>query len=375
MCEKCLEFGVTCNYDASIPDLQPRPGLTEGISIDSKLQNPPLCGNQPLLDMINVYLNVDRSAPFEKRAALRLDYTDLARLERFQSRTVLSMGTARTAAYFQKEMVKLVASHRFLMHMIQSVTASHDRFLAGRTLSAQSEVEVYHMSQGIKGFQHKLSNPVRPEDRDSLLVAATLVGVVTCFSLEASSVEGMWPLQDSHLSWLDLSDGKKSIWRIVDPLRPDSIWKPLAEMYERDHILGERAYPSVLSVFDHLLSDDDSSPEKPYHRSASYLITLLDLDCTDATWMRFVAFIAHVDPNFKVGLRNKDPWALLMLAYWYMKVCRGPWWTAARAILGGQAICLYLERYHSDDAAIQRAVRCPKKELDIARREGWGGFT
>ncbi|KIX06878.1 uncharacterized protein Z518_04854 [Rhinocladiella mackenziei CBS 650.93] len=379
MCEKCLEFGVTCNYDPNIPDLQPRPGAAKVICMDTTIHKSPLSSaNKPKLDMINISLREDRTVPVGKYGPMRFDFSDLDRLEKFHTRTILTIGTKNSSRILRRELAQLSCSHRFLMHLVQSVTASHDRFLSGSAISKPTPVEMYHMSQGISMFHTKLSRPVVDEDRDALFVAASLLGIITFFTLEAESIEDVWPLKDDDLSWLHLSDGKKAVWHVTDPLRKDSIWRPVADAYaQKLWPTPMIRQPSSPSVFDHLLSDDDSislAAVNPYHNTVKNFIPLLDMECDDTTWVRFLDFICHTDPPFKVLLLRKDPWAMLMLAYWYMKMCRGPWWVTPRAIFQGKAICMYIERYHADDSALQGAVITPKRELEAALKEGWAGF-
>jgi hypothetical protein len=59
----------------------------------------------------------------------------------------------------------------------------------------------------------------------------------------------------------------------------------------------------------------------------------------------FLSFIGHMDPKYKALLHQKDPKALLLLSWWYGKMCQyNVWWQSRRMVLEGQAICLYLER-------------------------------
>ncbi|KIW11236.1 hypothetical protein PV08_10536 [Exophiala spinifera] len=380
MCEKCVSFGVTCNYNALVPDLQPSANVTHTLAndqtSDERLVSTCFSANRHMLSMVNMYLNVD----IESDAALQRDLTssDMDRLNRFQSRTITTMGTKSTARHYRKEMIHLAFNNRYLMHLVQSMTALHDRFLAGKAIAKQTPDENYHMAQGLRGVQAKLSHPLKAEDRDALFVSASLIGVITFFYIEAESMGDVWPLADGDLSWVSLSDGKRAIWRATNPLRADSVWRPIAEFYERDFMSGQQVTPAqVLSPFDHLCSERDDSIDaltNPYHKTAKYLISLLGLEMNDATWIRFLAFICHVDPPFKQLLEAKDPWALLMLAYWFMKICRGAWWASTRAVVQGQAICLYLERHHADDQDLQKAIPLAKKELESAQKEGWAGL-
>jgi len=377
MCDKCQEFGVSCNFNPAIPDLQPRPAEVNVVCMDMVFEESLTLANGVTLDMIDISLRRDTSVIPGKRAK-PFDCFDLARLERFQTRTVLTIGTKSTSGLFRKELVRLACTHPFLMHLVQSVTAGHDRYLSGSATSRPSQEEVHHVNQALSMFQNKLSNPVRPQDRDALFVAASLLGVMAFFNVESANVEEVWPFKNSDFGWLNLSDGKYAVWQVTDPLRFDSIWRPLAEMYQRDFMPPIEFEDCAPSVFDHLCCANVNSEEaalNPYDKTVRVFAPLFEKECVESTWLSFLAFLCHIDPPFKTLLRSKDPWAMLMLAYWFMKICRGPWWASPRAILQGQAICLYIERYYPDDPALQRALLRPRKELEAAQNEGVGGFS
>ena len=378
MCEQCQGFGVVCNYDTSIPDLEPRSAASNVVRLDTVVDESPLLTTKPVLDMVNAALVKDSLGPKWRSGPMRFDNADLARLDKFQTRTVLTIGVKRVAEIFQREVVHLACTHRFLMHLVQAVTASHDRYLCGVATARPCTAEAYHMSQALAAFQTILCRPIHASDREALMVAASLLGLVSFFNLQASSVEEVWPLVDCDMSWLNLSDGKKTVWRLARPLRPDSMWRQAGTMYDRDHIPVPELPEGRSSIFDHLCKDEPWSAEaanNPHYKTARTLVSLLDQECNDDTWLEFLAFTCQIDPPYKLLLEQRDPWALLILCYWYMKVCRGAWWVSSRCILQGQAICLYLERYHPKDAAIQAALAKPRAEFEAAQTEGWGGIS
>ncbi|KAJ9611471.1 hypothetical protein H2200_004655 [Cladophialophora chaetospira] len=377
-CTQCLEFGVLCNYDSRIPDLQPLAAASNVVRLDTVIDKSPLLTTEPVLDMVNNAMQKDNFSSKWKPGLLRFDNADLARLDRFQKRTVLTIGVRRVARIFQSRVIQIACTHQFLMHLIQAVTASHDRYVCGVATSRPSRTETYHLSQALATFQTILSRPIHPEDRDALMLAASLFGVISFFNLEATSIEEVWPLADSDMSWLTLSDGKRAVWRVVGRPTPGSLWQEVASLYEKDGLKPVVTPDHTPSVFDHLCSDDSSSPSaaaNPYYKTARALVALLDLECDDSTWVQFLEFLCFVDPPFKMLLESRDPWALLILCYWYMKVCKGSWWVSSRGILQGQAICLYLERHHSKDHHIQMALSRPRLEFEAAQMDGWGGIS
>ena len=378
MCDKCQDFGVMCNYDSTIPDLQPLSSASEVVQFDNTLEKSPLSTTKPVLDMVMATLQRDSLGPKWNRGVLRFDNADLARLDKFQSRTVLTIGIRKVARVFQKEVLHLAFTHRYLMHFVQALTACHDRYLCDMATARPTAGEAYHMNQALVAFQTILSRPIHDGDRDALLVASSFLGVMGFFSLEASSVEDVWPLVDCDMSWLNLSDGKKTVWKLATPLRKDSLWAKIGGLYEEDRAPVLEVADHSPSIFDHLCSDDPSSPAaaaNPLYKTSRALVPLLDLECNESTWLEFLGFTCHVDPPYKAMLELRDPWALLILCYWYMKMCRASWWCSSRCILQGQAICLYLERFHSDDVVVQAALVKPRIEFGLAQRDGWGGIS
>jgi hypothetical protein len=222
-------------------------------------------------------------------------------------------------------------------------------------------------------FNRKLSTPVQPQDRDALWASAALLGVIAFSSIEASKPEEAWPLghpEPSDLDWLRMSDGKAAIWNITNPLRPDSVFYTLADEYKSDYLFSAApryGTDGIPSKFIKLYGLDNSSTadNNPYYTAVHTLARLLRIECDQSTIARFLSFIAHMKLDFRTLLEQKDPRALLLLAYWYAKVCHSLWWIARRAMLECQATCLYLERYHEGKTAIQELLQFPKMQCGL----------
>jgi hypothetical protein len=214
-------------------------------------------------------------------------------------------------------------------------------------------------------LNHKLSKPVSPDDRDALWATAALLGVIAFSSIEASTPKEAWPLS-SNLDWLRMSEGKAVIWNITNPMRPDSVFYPLADEYRRGYFFsaapplsGTEGIPTqFVALYD--LDVSSTTDNNPYYTTVHVLALLLSIECNQSTIAKFLGFIGHMKPDYRKLLELKDPRALLLLAYWYAKVCRSLWWLERRAMLECQAICLYLERYHAEETAILELLQFPK---------------
>jgi hypothetical protein len=184
----------------------------------------------------------------------QFDFEDLERLGRFQRRMILTVGTP-ISAQEQKEMMKLTCVHPFLMHLVQTITAIHDRYLCASSSAKQIMTETYHCAQAAAIVNRKLSTPIQPCDRDALWTAVTLISVIAFSSMEASRPEEAWPLKSSSssdLEWLRMSYGKKVIWEIADPLRNGGVFHKLASHCLQQYLLSIESMPApefLLPVF------------------------------------------------------------------------------------------------------------------------------
>jgi hypothetical protein len=106
-CNKCTTFGVTCNYDPKAADLQMSFDGVVSMKIPPKstaiISQPP----RPITKMPDFLYPPIIS---DNLSSYHMDRQSLERLDRFHRRTVLSLGTARTAPLFQAEVFKLAYS-------------------------------------------------------------------------------------------------------------------------------------------------------------------------------------------------------------------------------------------------------------------------
>ena len=77
--------------------------------------------------------------------------------------------------------------------------------------------------------------------------------------------------------------------------------------------------------------------------------------------LNFMFFATTMTPRYKFLLAQKDPKALLLLAYWWRKIAETKhWFLFRRASIECQSICLYLERFHKGDQELQSLLGFPK---------------
>ncbi|KAK3935354.1 hypothetical protein QBC46DRAFT_323547 [Diplogelasinospora grovesii] len=362
-CKRCQSFGVSCTYDRISSDLQ---SLAEAAFTVNIPQTAPVSLNQQVLGMLND--SVRRQSARDR--AFQFNMHDLELINRFHERTIMSMGTDDTRHIYQRECVRLAFEHPFLFHLVLTLTLMHDRF---NTPAKQTPRELFHWSQGTSQFNKVLSGVNRgaltSSQKDAIWVASTIVGCTTLAQMEGDTPEDVWPLTSSpcDLDWLKMSDGKREIWRIADLRRPDSALRDLAHAPSDNFMIkiSDREAlkilpPEMLELLE--LNDASASADNNvYYTQAAIMGRLLPMTVASSNLLMFLTFLSHMPARFKTLLEQRDARALLLLAYFEAKVSEhGQWWWWKRATLEGQAICLYLERYHSSIPQLEPLLAFPK---------------
>jgi hypothetical protein len=255
-----------------------------------------------------------------------------------------------------------------LLHIVLTLTLMHDRYLGIESSTEQSAAIAFHWSRGAALLNDKLSTGIEPSERDALWACAGLLGALSFSSIQAKTPEEAWPLKPSSpsdLEWLKMSEGKKEIWKIADPLRVDSVFYSMVPDFmqyasptsSRSEL--QKLPPELIQLCK--LDDASMQDNSPYLTCASFLTQTINLECNTHNMGVFLSFFGCMHPDYKQLLGQRDPCALLLLAYWYAKMCQcQQWWIWRRAFLECQAICRYLIRYHGDDGNILNAVRYPE---------------
>ncbi|KAF4629536.1 hypothetical protein G7Y89_g8614 [Cudoniella acicularis] len=371
-CKKCLSFGVACNYNpATTADLELSVGRTASI------RNGPERGwvvNPTIPRPIDPTGSLLWSTSSEKYSGFNFDRSCHDRLHKFYRRTVLSIGPQEGPNLFRNVTLELAYSHPYLMHVVQTVTAAHDRILSApaHQNSTKTTTEIYHLSRAAALLNKTLSEPIRPEDRDAVWATAALLGLAAFSWIEVSSVEEAWPLKSpepSDLEWITMSELKSVIYDLTQPSRPDSMFHKVDVSYKAANNTSPPTLSDMPPLFLQLFElDDSSTPQNnPYLSAIKILVPLflLNVECDRASIVRFLPFVGRMEPRFKALIESKDARALLLLAYWYAMVCKSVWWLERRANLECQATCIFLERYHGENELIQELLLFPKAKCGL----------
>jgi hypothetical protein len=246
------------------------------------------------------------------------------------------------------------------MHGLLAVTAVHDRYLGVTPTSRRSIRESYHYCQCTILFNKWLSQkPIKEEHKDPLWAAAGTLGILTFSSTNPRSLEQSWPLgphDSSDLEWVRLGTAKMALWHLVNPMRPESVFRVMFETFASMRLpVTAKGTDGVSVELTQLCGLDESSTREnnPYFTVAHSLSRLLGMPESKDSLGRVLMVSGHMHNEFASCLEKKDPVALLLLHLWYTRARQSIWWIDIRARYELPAICAYLRRFHGDNNAIQ----------------------
>ncbi|KAI5358760.1 putative zn(2)-C6 fungal-type DNA-binding domain-containing protein [Septoria linicola] len=380
-CQRCQSSGFQCDYESNAPELQIKGADAFQVNISSALATPPDTPPKDDFDveslvssMMNapLYLHVDPGT--DGPDIVYLDKPHLSLLRKFCDRSVLTIGTKESMHVYRKVMSLAASRYAYALHAILRFALIHDRFVYDPIGTKPSEAEAFHGYHAAALFSQAISKTEHSsEEKDALWATAAVLGATAFTSIEATSPQEAWPLRPpsfEDLDWLKMSDGKREVWKMTNPLREGSAFRPALELEEKkDEVSYHRAidpnldllFPYVTKLYNLETPANDDSPHDPYREAASIITRLLPIDATHSTIMWFLSFLGHMDPEYRRLLEAKDPAALLLLAWWYAKLIPySVWWLTRRAMLECQAICLYLDQTLEADHDIRKLLEYPK---------------
>lgn len=268
------------------------------------------------------------------------------------------------------------------MHATLTLTLMHDR--ADSLNPEPSAMELYHYCETTSQFARKLTESLSSSERDALWLTSSIIGCMSLGQVVGDTPEDVWPLSPPaqvDLSWLKLGEGKKVVWEIVDPYRPDSLLQPLT-VHPRggDDFMTKPLDPRLFESLPPELTElcglnKDSSPKtNPFHVAGAVLARLMPVAFCQEHLIKFLGFLTLMPPEFRDLLMAKDYRAILILAHYIAKL-RGssPWWSSRRLQLECEAMCRYLERFYSHIPNMEKLLDFPRTHKVNESRESSPG--
>lgn len=250
------------------------------------------------------------------------------------------------------------------MHALLAVAAIHDRYLGLAPSNKRSVRELSHWSECTTNLAKMLSGPIKEEYKDACWATASKLGILTFASAEADPTERQpWPLgpeDPTDLEWLRLGAGKMKLWKLLNPLRPESSLKPIAGALSRISAplpaKGIDGVPPELVGFCGL-DKDSTLLTNPYFNVVHGLAELQQAQDPLIVYADSLRVQGQMCGAFQNLLHDKDPIALTLLFMWYNYARKTKWWIEMRAKYEHGAIYNYLKHHHGDNVALQRLLK------------------
>ncbi|KAI3316670.1 hypothetical protein HD806DRAFT_516919 [Xylariaceae sp. AK1471] len=344
-CKRCSSFGVLCNFMSNVPDLQPvaadtgRPLVVRG---RAELRAP----------LTNAIWTSDATTTYQLNAKCQ-DF-----ITRYLGRSLIAVDDP-VIKQVNRKLLKLAFAYPFLMHASLAVALAYDRYLNSTSGCRRTLEECHHWSQSTVLLNKRLREPIEAKDKDPIWGTAAALAVLTISSPDACTPEQAWPVKSSgssDLDWLRMSKSKMLLWQMVNPMRPDSLFRPMAATFAHMHSPlpegGIDGIPRALAAVCNL-TDSSTAETNPYFHATHAVSQILDLPDGEVATGPTQLFTRSICGPFKDLLRKRDPVALLLLYLWYRKAGRTLWWIELRARVECPSICLYLRLYYNENRAIQ----------------------
>lgn len=242
------------------------------------------------------------------------------------------------------------------MHASLAVSFAYDHYQNGSLGSRRTPEECYHWYKSTVLFNRRLKQPIESKDKDPLWGTAAALAILSFAFPDASTVEESWPLKpldpSSDLEWVRMGKGKMSLWHIVNPMRPDSVFRVMAPSFAQMHLAspkkGISGIPKALAEICQL-GEDSTAENNAYFSAAHAVAHVQSVPNGQITTGHTQILTRCIHGRFKGLLYERDPVALILMYLWYGKA-QNVWWIELRARLERPAICSYLRIYHKHSA-------------------------
>ncbi|KAL2065949.1 hypothetical protein VTL71DRAFT_3619 [Oculimacula yallundae] len=324
--------------------------VAAGIS-DVLMRHPDAAETQPQVPLTSAIWVEDSSSSYHMDGKCQL------LINRYLGLSLMNAGDPLMAKV-NSELLKLAFDYPCLMHASLAVALTYDRHVNSSVGHRRTVEECSHWSEATVLLNKRLLQPIKAKDKDPIWGTAAALTIITFSSPDACTPQDSWPLQcsrSSDLYWLYMGEGKMSLWDILNPLRPDSIFRVMSATYALMNTplphSGIDGIPSAIAAVCHL-EDSTTEESSSYFHAAHAVSRILQLQDGEVDVAQVQFFMRSINGHFKDLLGRKDPVALLLLYLWYQKAGRSIWWIEARAKIECPSICSYLHIYHSRNTAV-----------------------
>ncbi|KAL6237971.1 hypothetical protein BDW75DRAFT_202714 [Aspergillus navahoensis] len=374
-CLRCENYGALCVYaSSSTSPLSSRSGGgTSSTTTSANRSTPPnrTLASLSILDMVsqvrNALSNDLALAPCtigNRDEALNLA-VDSFRF--FVTYSLNNVSTPLIQKVMRHEMVHIAFDTPYLMYTLLGCGILHMNRISPPNESREIG-EAYFWQRAVQLYSAALQHPVNQQNVSGLIAASMLIGLTSLTPLKFE-IQDSWVFtgRGSDLNWLAIQGGLACILKHAGEYVPGSIWgAPFSESNEHESRLfrfeitkgREGLRPDLADLCG--ITDETDDRTSPYWHPIKLLTPYMELERNAQNASQCVTWMGRLDPPFVNLCRERDPRALVILAYWMGLMCSlSRWvpWVEGRIRKECIAVCIYLESL--GDPVIQPFLEFP----------------
>ncbi|KAH8652268.1 hypothetical protein BX600DRAFT_90151 [Xylariales sp. PMI_506] len=341
-CRRCESYGVMCPYASGYSVGKLATAATFKVDVASK----PIRSPSAPLPILGSETNSE---------TYQLVPEDVALVELFQRCTTVTLGPKTSRHIYIDKALQIAFSYPFVMHAVLALAHFHGNAFDATTPVGDSKRSFRHWHRAVSLLNKRLDNPIIPAERDAIWLSATLISVGGFSAIAVDTPEEAWPLRSQSpldLSWLKLCNGKRLVVELTNPLREDSQFREvsaelLATLSQLESIVSapRKGWEDLPEGFYEIFELSQDPGENPYYKAVIGLLEIYQSKLDPDNFLPCLSFSSILDARFRELLRLKDERAMLILLYWYAKMCdRRLWWIWKHSWTEGLAIYGYLCR-------------------------------
>lgn len=289
----------------------------------------------------------------------------LEMLHLFQTTSYATVGAPTIKDILHTRGLALAQDSPVVLYSILAFAAKHLEYLRPNDHQAQVAA-IQYANWAIQLYSRQLNSPIDRYNVDSLISACMMLTALA-FWTEASSPSQSWVFApgSEKENWLGILSGLKTLSQLesVRQQAPYSVFLPVllcCEAFKEcvlDTRLGTDGLPPLFAELCGI--DETSTPaNNEYFAALRTALAMTHLEQCPQTFQYLAVFPCTLRPEFTRRLSNKDPTALLIMGYWFARLCSlENWWCKNRARKECVAICTHLDG--SPDERIQKLLRYP----------------
>ncbi|KAL4762862.1 Zn(II)2Cys6 transcription factor domain-containing protein [Aspergillus foveolatus] len=361
-CLRCENYGAACVYASSLSSSSSSSrssSIMRSTAASTSRSTPPnnALTSLSISDMVNrVRDTLGNDLALAPRTIGNRDEALNLAVDSFRFFLTCSINRISTPLIYQvmkREMVHVAFDTPYLMYTLLGCGVLHmNRVSPGN--ESRELGEAYFWQRAVQLYSAALQHPINQHNVSGLISASILIGVTSLAPLKFE-IQDSWVFtgRGSDLNWLAIQGGLACILKHAGQYVPGSIWGvPFSHSHEIESQLfryeitkgREGLHPDLADLCG--ITDETDDQTSLYWFPIKLLSPFLELEVNAQIASQCTTWMGRLEPPFVNLCRERDPRALVILAYWMGLMCSmSQWvpWVEGRIRKECIAVCIYLE--------------------------------